>query len=130
DPRDPKTLRIAISSGGVWITHDDGATWELVGEGLRYDEGFPPDGRGKLDIQDVHQMKQCRSAPDNLWIQHHCGIFKSTDGGRNGRDRDATGTRLAMGSTPGGLWVSEDQGDHWQEVPVRLPPVHAVRFAA
>jgi photosystem II stability/assembly factor-like uncharacterized protein len=97
DPRDPKCLRIAISSGGVWVTHDDGATWELVGEGLRYDEGFPPEMRGKRDIQDVHQMKQCRSAPDHLWIQHHCGVFKSTDGGQNWtwsrtRSRPASGS--------------------------------------
>ncbi|HJZ54012.1 MAG TPA: hypothetical protein VKE74_03600, partial [Gemmataceae bacterium] len=43
---------------------------------------------------------------------------------------DETGRRLAIGSTTGGLWVSEDGGDHWQAPPVRLPPVHAVRFAA
>lgn len=34
-----------------------------------------------------------------------------------------------MGSTTGGVWVSEDQGDHWLTVPVWLPPVHAVCFA-
>ena len=42
---------------------------------------------------------------------------------------DDTGDRLAMGSTTGGLWVSEDQGDHWLPLPARLPPVYAVRFA-
>jgi hypothetical protein len=42
---------------------------------------------------------------------------------------DDTGDRLAFGSTTGGLWVSEDQGDHWTTVPARLPPVHAVTFA-
>jgi photosystem II stability/assembly factor-like uncharacterized protein len=41
---------------------------------------------------------------------------------------DETGNRVAFGSTTGGLWVSEDQGDHWLEVPARLPPVYAVRF--
>ena len=41
---------------------------------------------------------------------------------------DATGERLAFGSTTGGLWVSEDQGDQWAEVSHSLPPVHAVRF--
>jgi hypothetical protein len=43
---------------------------------------------------------------------------------------DDTGNRLAIGSTTGGLWISEDQGEHWNAVGVRLPPVHAVRFAA
>jgi hypothetical protein len=41
---------------------------------------------------------------------------------------DETGDRLAFGSTTGGLWVSEDQGDRWACVSHTLPPVHAVRF--
>ena len=44
-------------------------------------------------------------------------------------DFDATGERLAMGSTTGGLWVSEDQGGRWQEVTHTLPPIYAVAFA-
>ena len=36
---------------------------------------------------------------------------------------------LAMASTTGGLWLSEDQGDSWQAVSVNLPPVYAVTFA-
>ena len=42
---------------------------------------------------------------------------------------DASGSRLAMGSTTGGVWVSENGGESWQTVPARLPPVYAVRFA-
>lgn len=42
---------------------------------------------------------------------------------------DDTGDRLAFGSTTGGLWVSEDQGDHWSEITHTLPPIHAVRWA-
>lgn len=42
---------------------------------------------------------------------------------------DASGDRLAFGSTTGGLWLTEDQGDTWQALPARLPPVHAVCFA-
>ena len=42
---------------------------------------------------------------------------------------DAGGERLAFGSTTGGLWVSEDQGDSWTGVTHTLPPVYAVRFA-
>ena len=36
---------------------------------------------------------------------------------------------LAFGSTTGGLWVSEDQGDSWTCVTHTLPPIYAVRFA-
>jgi hypothetical protein len=49
---------------------------------------------------------------------------------RHALDIDDTGNRLAIGSTTGGLWTSDDQGDHWHAAPVRLPPVHAVKFAA
>ena len=42
---------------------------------------------------------------------------------------DETGDRLAFGSTTGGLWVSEDQGDSWAGVTHTLPPIYAVRFA-
>ena len=48
---------------------------------------------------------------------------------RHGLAIDGPGERLAMGSTTGGVWVSEDQGDSWQSVTHSLPPVYAVRFA-
>ena len=41
---------------------------------------------------------------------------------------DQSGNTLAMGSTTGGLWISEDAGMNWKEVNLRLPPVHAVRW--
>ena len=40
-----------------------------------------------------------------------------------------TGNRLAIGSTTGGFWTSDDEGDTWAALPARLPPVHAVAFA-
>ena len=48
---------------------------------------------------------------------------------RHGLEVDETGERLAVGSTTGGLWFSEDGGDRWTQSPVRLPPIYAVRFA-
>lgn len=47
---------------------------------------------------------------------------------RHGLDVDATGERLAFGSTTGGLWITEDQGDTWTNVSSHLPPIYAVRF--
>lgn len=41
---------------------------------------------------------------------------------------DSGGAQLAFGSTTGGFWTSDDQGDHWQTLDARLPPVHAVTF--
>jgi photosystem II stability/assembly factor-like uncharacterized protein len=48
---------------------------------------------------------------------------------RHGLEVDASGGRLAMGSTTGALWTSEDGGEHWQLVNAHLPPIYAVRFA-
>jgi len=41
---------------------------------------------------------------------------------------DSTGERLAMGSSTGGLWISEDSGDSWQLISNDLPMVYCVRF--
>jgi hypothetical protein len=48
---------------------------------------------------------------------------------RHGLVVDETGRRLAMGSTTGGLWISEDAGDSWTAPAARLPPIYALRFA-
>jgi len=48
---------------------------------------------------------------------------------RHGLVVDESGERLAMGSTTGGLWISEDAGDNWTAARARLPPIYAVRFA-
>jgi len=42
---------------------------------------------------------------------------------------DATGTRLAFGSTTGSLWATEDGGSSWVIVSTHLPPVYVVRYA-
>ena len=47
---------------------------------------------------------------------------------RHGLDVDDTGARLAVGSTTGSLWVSDDAGDRWACVNANLPPIHAVRW--
>ena len=194
---------VGVSTGGIWFTEDAGASWTLRGEGMRA-EYAPPEQTHDPVAQDVHCLVQCPSAPQRMWVQHHNGIFVSSDEGRtfteiNGvepstfgfavavhprqpdtawfipeikdekripregklvvtRTRDGgksfdvlskglpqshaydvvyrhalalddAGDRLAFGSTTGGLWVSEDQGDSWAGVTHTLPPIYAVRFA-
>lgn len=48
---------------------------------------------------------------------------------RHGLACAADGQTLAMGSTTGGLWVSEDGGESWDCLSHDLPPIAAVRFA-
>jgi hypothetical protein len=79
DPRSSKRIALAISTGGVWFTADGGASWTPGGEGL-YSDYTPPGETENLSLQDVHRLVQCRAAPDNFWLQHHNGIFRSSDG--------------------------------------------------
>jgi len=201
DPRDPNRVFVAISCGGVWDSPDAGESWTLHGDGL-VAAYMPPELAGQKETQDPHRVARCAASPDTMWMQHHCGIFRSTDTGvtwtqlklpvddfgfavaahpsdpltawfvpaikdemrvprdgalavartrdggktwesfrsglpqrdafdliyRHGLDVDATGTRLAMGSTTGSLWVSENAGEAWQLVNAHLPPIYGVRL--
>lgn len=202
DPRDPRRVTCAVSTGGVWATADGGETWALRARGM-YAEYMPPERREDQNMQDVHRLAQCPAAPEVLYAQHHNGAFRSVDGAaqwteitairpskfgfavavhprdprtawfvpavkderrvpvdaklvvartrdgaesfevlreglpqehaydlvyRHGLAVDATGERLAMGSTTGGLWISEDGGDRWAQHPARLPPIYQVAF--
>ena len=79
DPRDAAHVTIGISCGGVWITRDGGRTWQIGGPGMRA-EFMPPEKQFEPNIQDPHLLVQCGANPDALWVQHHNGIFRSTDG--------------------------------------------------
>jgi len=78
DPRDPRIVAVAVSTGGVWRTQDGGATWTNTAHGMRA-EYMPPDLARDGNSQDVHCLVQCASTPTTWWAQHHNGIFRSTD---------------------------------------------------
>jgi hypothetical protein len=79
DPRDSQHVTIAVSCAGAWITRDGGQSWAPGGKGMRA-EFMPPERAFDVNIQDPHQLVQCPVNPDTMWVQHHNGIFKSTDG--------------------------------------------------
>ena len=74
-----------MSTGGVWVTEDGGATWRPSSSGM-YAEYMPPQRREDPVAQDVHRLVQCPAAPDAFWVQHHNGVFRSTDGARTWQD--------------------------------------------
>ena len=78
DPRDSRHVIVGVSCGGVWSTRDSGLTWRLGGSGMRA-EFMPPERQFDPNAQDPHMVTQCRANPDALWVQHHNGIFRSTD---------------------------------------------------
>ena len=190
DPRDPAHVTLAVSCAGVWQTRDGGATWTSTSQGMDAGAYMPPERRYDGNIQDVHRISACAARPDVLWAQHHCGMYRSTDGGlhwrrsphrsraasasrcrrtggpadrlvragafrcaadaggrpdggdrharrrrefpghgeglpardayhlvyRHGLACAADGQTLALGSTTGGLWISEDGGERWVRV--------------
>ena len=80
DPRNPPVVPLGISWGRLWLTTDGGKSWDCKGQGMRADYA-PPDQAYERRGQDAHRLAQCAAAPDHIWIQHHNGIFLSTDGG-------------------------------------------------
>jgi photosystem II stability/assembly factor-like uncharacterized protein len=84
DPRGGGRMIVGSSCGGAWITDDACATWS-PGMGMK-NTYTPPAEAFNPANQDAHCIVQCRSAPDVMWTQHHCGIFRSTDGGHTWTD--------------------------------------------
>lgn len=81
DPSNPDRVVIGISCGGVWQTLDAGKTWELLGKGM-VATYMPPGQQEDQNTQDPHRLVSCKSAFNTMYVQHHCGIFKSADGGK------------------------------------------------
>jgi len=201
DPRNHEHIAIGVSCGGVWLSKDNGQSWIVSCEGMAADY-LPPEIKDNPAMQDPHLLVQCKNAPEHFWIQHHCGIFKSsdgcaswqevktqpssfgfavavhpdnpdhawfipaikdekrypvdgkflvnktTDGGktftqqidglpqqesydlvyRHALGIDRSGEVLAMGSTTGNLWITENGGEQWTELSSNLPPVYALTF--
>jgi hypothetical protein len=88
DPRDSRHVTVGVSCGGVWQTGDSGASWSLTADGMEADY-MPPELRGEPNAQDPHRVVQSPSHPDVLWTQHHCAIFRSTDGAAHWRRIEA-----------------------------------------
>ncbi len=80
DPRGPGRMLVGVSCGGAWRTDDGGNSWSVAARGMRSDY-VPADQEDDPDTQDPHRIVRCPAAPDVLWTQHHCGIFRSVDNG-------------------------------------------------
>lgn len=78
DPRDARKLTIGVSCGGAWRTLDDGESWSPCAKGMRA-AYMPPEQAFEQNAQDPHRLVQCAGAPENYWVQHHNGVFRTTD---------------------------------------------------
>ncbi len=73
DPRDRNHLYVAISAGGVFESTDGGADWAPLNEGCAAD--FLPDPNAPYG-HDPHCVALHPAAPDRLYQQNHCGIYR------------------------------------------------------
>ncbi len=73
DPRDAAHLYIGMSSGGVFESRDAGANWQPLNAGCRAD--FFPDPYPEYG-HDPHCVRLHPLAPDRLYQQNHCGIYR------------------------------------------------------
>jgi hypothetical protein len=80
DPRDQNHLYIAVSSAGVFETWDNGSSWKPCNNGLV--AAFLPNPNVEIG-HDPHRLIICKADPNVIWQQNHCGIFRSTNGGKD-----------------------------------------------
>jgi hypothetical protein len=73
DPRDPKHMYIGMSSGGVFESRDQGGNWKPLNAGCLAD--FLPDPNPEYG-HDPHCLRMHPLAPDILYQQNHCGIYR------------------------------------------------------
>ncbi len=75
DPRDAKHLYIGMSGGGVHETHDGGASWKVLIDGMEVVQGYGLDPKLPT-CHDPHCLRMCPSNPDRIYQQNHCGIYR------------------------------------------------------
>jgi len=83
DPEDASRMRIAVSTAGMYVTEDGGATWRPSNHGVRAE--FLPDKHPEFG-QCVHKVVQSRSNPGRMFLQNHWGLYRSDDRGENWTD--------------------------------------------
>jgi len=80
DPSDSARMFVGISAVGVFRTEDGGKNWDVANKGTRAEflpEKYPEYG------QCVHKLLLADSRSGLLFQQNHCGVYRSSDGGRN-----------------------------------------------
>lgn len=85
NPAEPERVIVGVSCGGVWVSEDDGASWNCRADGM-WAAYMPPGEARNPNLQDPHRLVQCRDRPAVLWAQHHNGIFRSEDGSASWRE--------------------------------------------
>ncbi len=113
-PDDPNRLWVGISAVGAFETQDGGATWETRNRGVRAD--FYPDKYPEFG-QCVHKLVAAADGGEHLYQQNHCGVYRSSDGGRQWEEITAGlpsqfgFPMVAHPRDPGTVWTIPLNGD-------------------
>ena len=82
NPKDPRKMHIAISAVGTMFTGDGGDSWEFQNKNVLAD--FYPEGRKYPEYgQCTHKLGSNPSTPGVIFLQNHCGVYRSDDGGKD-----------------------------------------------
>jgi photosystem II stability/assembly factor-like uncharacterized protein len=73
DPRDAQHLYLGLSSGGVFESADGGRDWHPLNQGVAADFNPEPDPEFG---HDPHCVRVHPAAPDRVYQQNHCGIYR------------------------------------------------------
>jgi hypothetical protein len=83
-PATPQRLWVAISAAGVYRSDDGGASWQARNRGIV--APFLPVDEPPEFGQCVHKVALHPAEPDRLFLQHHWGVYRSSDGGDHWED--------------------------------------------